>query len=85
MGCTAKLLYMAAASEVENGQRDKTVPYVVRMCFEGFHFVHRIVIEHTNHHVIRSGDDPLLAYDEFGGAHCRRDRLGFRWAGACLR
>lgn len=42
---------------------------VVRVRIPLLHFLHRVVIVHAKLHVVRAGDDPVLAHDEARAAH----------------
>ena len=47
----------------------RSMPDVITVSLEIFDFFHRIVIVHSNLHVIRSSDNPLLARHKFPCAH----------------
>ena len=61
------------------------LPDVVGVCLKYFDFVHGVVVIHSNKHVVRSRQDPLLACDELGSADrqlCHLEGLDERLKGS---
>mmetsp|Transcript_28668 Transcript_28668/g.47449 ORF Transcript_28668/g.47449 Transcript_28668/m.47449 type:complete len:203 (+) Transcript_28668:1098-1706(+) len=55
--------------DVGEGRMDFEGTNVIGMSFEFLDFLHGIVVEDTNAHIIRSSNEPLFARNEFGASH----------------
>ena len=62
---------VTGGEDVGLGGMDGYAAYVVRVRLEHVHALERVVVEYADLHVVRAGDDPVLARDELARAHRR--------------
>lgn len=43
--------------------------YIISMRFESVHAIQCVVIEDADLHIVRTGDDPILAWHKLGGSN----------------
>ena len=54
---------------LRHGRMDRYATDVIRVCLEHFNLLACVVVVHTDEHIIRSTNNPLLTGDELSGTH----------------